>query len=78
MPNELKFCTSNNLLKHLAGIISPWIDIITVCLNDRDCALSMTDSPTSEGWTQNTNFKENDDEIQETIRIKVAQCHATG
>ncbi len=56
-PDELQFRTSNNPLKHLAGTISPWVDILAGHLKDDDCALSMTDSTTSEGWTWKTNFK---------------------
>ena len=37
----------------------------------------MTDSTTSEGWTRKTNFKEDHDGIQATIRIQVAREHAT-
>jgi hypothetical protein len=48
----------NNLLEFMASIISPWIDILAGRLNRGDCALSMTDSTTSAGWIQKTNFKE--------------------
>jgi hypothetical protein len=47
--DNLKFWASNNLLKFLATIITPWIDIISRCLSLGDCALSMTDSTTAEG-----------------------------
>jgi hypothetical protein len=50
IPEPLKFRASNNLLKHLAAIISPWIDIIEGCLKPQDCILSMTDSTAAEGW----------------------------
>jgi hypothetical protein len=49
LPKDLRFRTSNNLLEHIAGIISPWIDIIAGRLKEGDCLLSMTDSTTSEG-----------------------------
>jgi hypothetical protein len=52
LPDNLKFRASNNLLEHMAGIISPWVDILVGRLNDGDCSLSMTDSTTSEGWMQ--------------------------
>ena len=74
----LQFCVSNNLLKHLAPIIMPWIDIIAGRLKKDDCALSMTDSTTSEGWLRKSNFIEDgEDPIQATIRIEVARLHAT-
>jgi hypothetical protein len=37
----------------------------------------MMDSTTSEGWTRKTNFKEDIDGIQATIRIEVARSHAS-
>jgi hypothetical protein len=46
-------------------------------LKDGDCSLSMTDSTTSEGWARKSNFKEDVDGIQATIRIEVAQSHAS-
>jgi hypothetical protein len=36
----------------------------------------MTDSTTSKGWMQKTNFKEDKNRIQATIRIEVARSHA--
>jgi hypothetical protein len=49
--DNLKFRASNNLLKHLASVISPWVDILAGCLKPGNCSLSMMDSTTSEGWT---------------------------
>jgi hypothetical protein len=46
LPGELKFPASNNLFKHLATIIMPWINIIAGHLRKGDCALSMIDSTT--------------------------------
>jgi hypothetical protein len=37
----------------------------------------MMDSTTSKGWTCKTNFKEDHDGIQATIKIQVAREHAT-
>ena len=77
IPPELKFRASNNLLEHIASIITPWIDIIAGRLGKGDCSLSMTDSSTSEGWARKTNFKEDgEDPIQATVRIEVARGHA--
>jgi hypothetical protein len=50
IPSHLQFRASNNLLEHLAAVITPWVDIIAGRLRKGDCALSMTDSTTSEGW----------------------------
>jgi hypothetical protein len=78
LPDNLQFGASNNLLEHLTAIITPWIDIIAGRLTKGDCALSMTDSTTSEGWLRKSNFiKDDKDPIQATIRIEVARLHAT-
>ncbi len=77
LPEDLQFRASNNLLEHIASITSPWIDIIAGRLKEGDCSLSMTDSTTSEGGTCKTNFKEDHDGIQATIKIQVAREHAT-
>jgi hypothetical protein len=78
LPKQLKFRISNNLLKHIAAIITPWVDIIAGRLTRGDCALSMTDSTTSEGWLKKTNFIEDGKSlIQATIRLEVAHLHAS-
>ncbi len=58
IPKPLKFRASNNLLEHLAAIISPWIDIIEGRLKPQDCVLLITDSTTAEGSLQKSNFSE--------------------
>jgi hypothetical protein len=78
LPQYLKFRASNNLLKHIAGIITPWVDIIASRLTRSDCTLSMTDSTTLEEWLKKTNFIEDGKSlIQATIRLKVARLHAS-
>ncbi len=78
LPQYLKFRASNNLLKHIAVIIAPWVDIIAGRLTRGNCALSMTNSTTSEGWLKKTNFIEDGESpIQATIRLKVAHLHAS-
>jgi hypothetical protein len=77
LPPELRFRASNNLLEHLAAVITPWIDLIQGRLKKGDCILSMTDSTTSEGWARKTNFSElGSDPIEATVRIEVARQHA--
>mmetsp|Transcript_13224 Transcript_13224/g.28024 ORF Transcript_13224/g.28024 Transcript_13224/m.28024 type:complete len:842 (+) Transcript_13224:3970-6495(+) len=78
LPPNLLYRASNNLLEHLASIITPWIDIIDGELGNGDCSLSMTDSSTSEGWTRKTNFKEADfdDPEEAAVRREVARVHA--
>jgi hypothetical protein len=76
IPQHLLFRASNNLLEHLASVISPWVDILAGRLREGDCALSMTDSTTSEGWLRKTNFKEDMDLVQASTRILVAREHA--
>jgi hypothetical protein len=75
---EHQFQATNNLLKHIAAIITPWVDIIQGCLHSGTCALSMTNSTTSEGWLHKTNFSElKENPIQATVRLEVARMHAT-
>ena len=40
LPDDLKFRASNNLLEHLAAIISPWVDIIAGRITKGDCDVS--------------------------------------
>jgi hypothetical protein len=58
LPKDLLFRALNNLLKHLAAIISPWVDILAGCLQKQDCVLLMTNSTTAEGWLKKSNFSE--------------------
>jgi hypothetical protein len=46
---EHRFRATNNLLEHIAAIITTWVDIVCGCLHLGACALSMTDSTTLEG-----------------------------
>ena len=48
IPLWLKFRSSNNLLEHLATVITPWINIVAKRLRPGYCSLSMIDSSTSE------------------------------
>ena len=65
---ELQFQASNNLLKHLAAIITPWVDLLASRLKNSNCALLVTNSSTSEGWLGKTNFIEDGkDPVQATI-----------
>ena len=50
IPDDLLFRASNNLLEFLVAIVMPWVDIINGRLSSGDCALSMTNSTTAEGW----------------------------
>jgi hypothetical protein len=75
---HLKFQASNNLLKHIVAIITPWVDIIAGRLTCGDCALSMTNSTTLEGWLKKANFIEDRKyPIQATIHLEVACLHAS-
>ena len=74
IPLWLKFRASNNLLDHLATVITPWINIIAKRLSPRDFSLSITDSSTSEVWLRKSSFKEDGEiPIQATIRIEVSR-----
>ena len=83
LPSELLFRASNNLLEHIASVITVWIDILAGRLAPEDCVLSMTDSSTSEGWAHKTNFsmlpEEVDcqvDPVEAKARIEVARKFA--
>ena len=77
IPLWLKFRASNNLLEHLATVITPCIDIIAKRLGRGDCSLPMTDSSTSEGCLRKSNFKEDgENSIQATIRLEVSRSEA--
>jgi hypothetical protein len=77
LPPELQSRASNNLLEHIAAIITTWVDILAGRLKHGDCALSMTNSTTSAGWLQKSNFIEDGESpIQATIRLEVARLHA--
>jgi hypothetical protein len=57
-------------------IITPWINLINGQLNKGDCALSMMDSSTAEGWMRKTNFiKTGDNKIQAKAHADAAQHH---
>ena len=78
LPKNLLFRASNNLLEHLAAIISPWVDILAGRLKSQDCVLSMTDSTTAEGWLKKSNFSElGESPIQASARIEACRKQAT-
>jgi len=77
LPKNLLFRASNNLFKHLAAIISPWVDILAGRLNSQYCVLSMTDSTTAEGWLKKSNFSElGESPIQASARIEACPKQA--
>ena len=74
---ELKFRALNNLLEHLATVITRWVEIIEKRLGPGDCSLLMTGSSTSDGWLNKSNFiEEGEDTIQSTIQLKVSRGDA--
>ena len=78
IPDDVKFLASDNLLKHIAAIITPWIDVFAGWLKESDCTLLMTNSTILEGWLRKSNFIEDGkDPIQVPIWLKVACLHAT-
>jgi hypothetical protein len=77
IPQSLQSWASNNLLKFLSAIITPWIDILANRLQSGNCTLLMTDSSTAEGWMHKKNFRASDkDQIQMDVRVKAAQKFA--
>ena len=78
IPDDLLFRASNNLLEFLAAVITPWIDIIHGHLTAGDCALSMTDSTTAEGWMRKSNFVEpNEHPVQAKTRVDAVRKYAS-
>jgi len=71
IPEELHFWATNNLLKHVASIISPWINMLAGRLKQGNCALLMTDSSTSASWLRKTHFQEKLGDNVHPIQIKV-------
>ena len=77
IPPHLLFRASNNLLEHMASVITVWLEILAGRLRPGDCCLSMVDSSTSEGWTHRSNFSETGEEPEQArVRREVARDHA--
>jgi hypothetical protein len=73
-----RFRASNNLLKFIASLITPWIDMMANHLQPGDCVLSITDRTTSAGWLKRTNFSEEAiDPIKATIHLEIARKHTS-
>jgi hypothetical protein len=78
LQEQYRFCASNTLLKFIALIITPWIDMMAKCLQPGDCVLSITDSTTSAGWLKQTIFLEEAiDPIEATICLEIARKRAS-
>jgi hypothetical protein len=79
LPKNLLFRASNNLLKHLAAIVSPWVDILLAgCQKNQDCVLSLTNSTPTERWLKKSNFSElGESPIQASTRIEACRKQAT-
>ena len=72
--DDLLFRASNILLKFPAATITPWIGILSGCLNPGDCTLTMTNSTMANGWMKKLNFnKAGNNPIQTSTRIDVAR-----
>ena len=81
VPDELLYRATNNLLEHLAVIITAWIDILVRRLKPGDCALSLTDSLTTNGWSFKSNFDKDPldksiDPIEAEVRAEVCRHFA--
>ncbi len=78
VPDDLQFRASNKLLEFLATIITPWTNIIGGRLSPGDCALSMIDSITMEGWMKKSNFvKPNNGPIQAKAYVDEARKYTS-
>jgi hypothetical protein len=64
IPPELRFRAPNNLLEHLANIVSIKLELLNGNIKKGDCVLTMTDSIVSTAWLRKSNFDE-DPEVDE-------------
>ena len=86
IPAELRFRATNNLLEHLANIVSIKWGLHNGSIKKGDCILSMSDSMVSTSWLKKSNFDEEPDlledgsvkmdALQAEIRAEVAREHA--
>ncbi len=74
----LLYHVSNNLLKLLATLITPWIKLLSGYLMYTDCSPLITDSTTSEGKISNTNFQNSkfDDPEEAAVQQNAEQEHS--
>ena len=86
IPPELRFRATNNLLEHLANIVSIKLGLIDGSIKKGDCVLSMSDSIVSCSWLKKSNFDEEPDiledgtfkmdPLQAEVRAEIAREHA--
>eukprot|EP00956_Cyclotella_meneghiniana_P025476 scaffold53298_cov92-Cyclotella_meneghiniana.AAC.1 len=86
IPPELRFRATNNLLEHLANIVSIKLGLLDGSIKKGDCVLSMSDSIVSCSWLKKSNFDEEPDiqedgtvkmdPLQAEVRAEVAREHA--
>ena len=65
IPIHLQRRCTINFLEFLAATVSPWVDILEETLPPLSCALSMTESSTTEGWLRKSNFREEGENEQQ-------------
>ena len=86
IPPDLRFRATNNLLEHLANIVSIKLGLLDGSISKGDCVLSMSDSIVSTSWLRKSNFDEEPDvledgtvkmdPLQAEVRAMVAREHA--
>jgi hypothetical protein len=85
IPEHLRFRAPNNVLEHIATVITVWLDTLAGRLKKGMCKLSMSDSTTSVGWLKKSNFDtdpgENEDgtpidPVEAQIRMELCRKHA--
>ena len=59
------------MLKHIASIFGPWVDLFEDNLPPLSCVLAIGDSTAADGWLRKSNFKESEKESQEMTSAKL-------
>jgi hypothetical protein len=85
IPEHLRFRAPNNVLEHIATVVTVWLDILAGRLKKGMCKLSMSDSTTSVGWLKKSNFDTDPggnedgtptDPIEAQTRMELCRKHA--
>jgi hypothetical protein len=78
LPVDCRLRTSLNSLEFLSCLITLWVDIISLQIEESSCLLCQTDSSTANGWLRKSNFAEKTDmAVQLTTARQLCQPYDT-